>query len=314
MTCLHEARRMLPVLTDGSNRTAQQDVTLGGHDIPKGTMVWLFFNGLFNSTATWGDPDVYRPVGLCTGISLLPACMGVGCMAEHHAQLASRLLGVLRLLAQMIALMQRVLRRKGGQRRMQNFWCPPQLAVTVLAATRRLPPAPSRSTRTALSMPFRCVACSAPRRVYILMASHWPSWALVVCTCHVVCGSRPHCTAICKSSPWPPSATPPAGGRQGEALDALQRRAARLRGPEPGAHELRHHGGHAVGPLPAASGRGGLGRLSALHVMSLLTRTCFAALPGSIRMQCSHMHATMMQALSVQKLHMDAPASASAPQ
>ena len=53
---------MLPVLTDGSNRTAQQDVVLGGHRIPKGTMVWLFFNGLFNSTASWGDPAVYRPV------------------------------------------------------------------------------------------------------------------------------------------------------------------------------------------------------------------------------------------------------------
>ena len=53
---------MLPVLSDGSNRTAQQDVWLGGHLIPKGTMVWLFFNGMFNSSRNWDNPASYCPV------------------------------------------------------------------------------------------------------------------------------------------------------------------------------------------------------------------------------------------------------------
>ena len=53
---------MLPVLSDGSNRTAQQDVRLGGRLIPKGTMIWLFFNGMFNSSRNWDSPASYRPV------------------------------------------------------------------------------------------------------------------------------------------------------------------------------------------------------------------------------------------------------------
>ena len=77
---------MLPVLTDGSNRTAQQDVVLGGHRIPKGTMVWLFFNGLFNSTATWGNPDAYCPVrALALAPVAVPHCSSasVTCLLKH---------------------------------------------------------------------------------------------------------------------------------------------------------------------------------------------------------------------------------------
>ena len=58
---------MMPVLSDGSNRTAQQDLRLGGHTIPKGTMVWLFFNSLFNSARNWEEPAAYRPVECCVG-------------------------------------------------------------------------------------------------------------------------------------------------------------------------------------------------------------------------------------------------------
>ena len=78
---------MLPVLTDGSNRTAQQDVMLGGYQIPRGTMVWLFFSGIFNSAKVWGDPDVYRPVrpgcSACRWLQLQTQSPGPGCHAAR---------------------------------------------------------------------------------------------------------------------------------------------------------------------------------------------------------------------------------------
>lgn len=70
---------MLPVLTDGSNRTAQQDMLLGGHLILKGTMIWLFFNGVFNCACNWDSPASYRPV--CIDLS----CSGSGSGPEVKA-------------------------------------------------------------------------------------------------------------------------------------------------------------------------------------------------------------------------------------
>ncbi|KAK9807492.1 hypothetical protein WJX72_000759 [[Myrmecia] bisecta] len=56
-----ESMRMLPVLTDGTNRTTDKDMLLGGHLIPAGTMIWIPFNALFNSPHNWDQPMVYRP-------------------------------------------------------------------------------------------------------------------------------------------------------------------------------------------------------------------------------------------------------------
>ena len=36
-----EAMRLMPVLTDGTNRTAGRDMRIGPHRIPAGTMVWV---------------------------------------------------------------------------------------------------------------------------------------------------------------------------------------------------------------------------------------------------------------------------------
>lgn len=54
--------RLLPVLSDGTNRTAKHDIILGGHHIPKGTMIWIPFNALFNSPHNWEAPGRYWPV------------------------------------------------------------------------------------------------------------------------------------------------------------------------------------------------------------------------------------------------------------
>ena len=59
---LQEAMRMLPVLGDGTNRTTQRDMVIGNYNIPKGTMVWIPFNAVFNSSHNWREPDRYWPV------------------------------------------------------------------------------------------------------------------------------------------------------------------------------------------------------------------------------------------------------------
>ena len=53
---------MLPVLADGTNRTTTSDTKLGPHLIPKGTMVWVPLQGMFNSPHNWADPGQYSPV------------------------------------------------------------------------------------------------------------------------------------------------------------------------------------------------------------------------------------------------------------
>lgn len=62
MPLVQEAMRMYPVTCDGTNRIATRDVRLGGHFIPKGTMVWLPFSAMFNSPHNFEQPDRYMPV------------------------------------------------------------------------------------------------------------------------------------------------------------------------------------------------------------------------------------------------------------
>ena len=204
---------MLPVLTDGSNRTAQQDVVLVGHLVPKGTMVWLFFNGLFNSTASWGDPAVYRPVRPLLTPVLHGAQPALRRAAEADEWPAAG--------------------SAGGccsQVSMQERW--------EARDAEYLPPAgdkPAQGVGTTVEVD----------------AHSSPQGRAQVCACASSQSAAPQlqCAAASRQLHG-------AGRQQGAALDALQRRAARLRGPEPGAHELRDHCGHAAGPLLPAPGPG----------------------------------------------------------
>ena len=57
-----EAMRLMPVLTDGTNRTAGRDMRVGPHHIPAGTMVWVPFGAVFASPRCWERADEYLPV------------------------------------------------------------------------------------------------------------------------------------------------------------------------------------------------------------------------------------------------------------
>ena len=52
----------MPVLTDGTNRTARRSMRLGPHRIPAGTMVWVPFGATFASPHCWERADEYLPV------------------------------------------------------------------------------------------------------------------------------------------------------------------------------------------------------------------------------------------------------------
>ena len=53
--------RVVPALT-GTNRMADQDITLGGYLIPRNTMIWCNLNAMFSSPDVWHDPEQYIPV------------------------------------------------------------------------------------------------------------------------------------------------------------------------------------------------------------------------------------------------------------
>jgi len=53
--------RLMPVLTDGTNRTTRTPLQLGPHAIPASTMVWVPFGATFGSARSWERPDEYLP-------------------------------------------------------------------------------------------------------------------------------------------------------------------------------------------------------------------------------------------------------------
>ena len=57
----------MPVLS-GTDRTCQQDMQLGGHTIPRRTLIWCNLNAAFRNPALWEEPDAYKPV--CTPLWL----------------------------------------------------------------------------------------------------------------------------------------------------------------------------------------------------------------------------------------------------
>ena len=59
---------MLPVLSDGTNRTTLRDTWLGPHLIPRGTMVWVPLKATFNSPHLWHRPDQYIPVRAASSV------------------------------------------------------------------------------------------------------------------------------------------------------------------------------------------------------------------------------------------------------
>ena len=52
----------MPVLTDGTNRTARREAQLGPHRIPAGTMVWVPFGATFAGARSWNRAGEYLPV------------------------------------------------------------------------------------------------------------------------------------------------------------------------------------------------------------------------------------------------------------
>ncbi|KAK9846641.1 hypothetical protein WJX81_008242 [Elliptochloris bilobata] len=58
---IKEAMRLMPVLTDGTNRTTLRATQLGVHSIPAGTMVWVPFGATFASPQSWERPGEYLP-------------------------------------------------------------------------------------------------------------------------------------------------------------------------------------------------------------------------------------------------------------
>ena len=67
--------RLMPVLTDGTNRTTRTPLQLGPHAIPASTMVWVPFGATFGSARSWERPDEYLPARAPRSRS--PACLRV---------------------------------------------------------------------------------------------------------------------------------------------------------------------------------------------------------------------------------------------
>ena len=54
--------RLYPVVPMGTMRLAPRGgLRLGGHAIPGGAMLWVFFSAMFRSPALWDAPDAFRP-------------------------------------------------------------------------------------------------------------------------------------------------------------------------------------------------------------------------------------------------------------
>ncbi len=60
----------MPALT-GTNRMADEDITLGGYLIPRRTMIWCHLNAMFTSPEVWDEPDMYIPVGRSLPMKLM---------------------------------------------------------------------------------------------------------------------------------------------------------------------------------------------------------------------------------------------------
>ena len=57
--------RLYPVVPMGTVRQAPASgMQLGGHAIPPGAMLWVFFSAMFRSPHVWDAPDEFRPVRL----------------------------------------------------------------------------------------------------------------------------------------------------------------------------------------------------------------------------------------------------------
>ena len=55
--------RLYPVVPMGTVRQAPAGgMQLGGHAIPPGAMLWVFFSAMFRSPHVWDAPDEFRPV------------------------------------------------------------------------------------------------------------------------------------------------------------------------------------------------------------------------------------------------------------
>ena len=62
---VQEAMRLYPVVPMGTVRQAPASgMQLGGHTIPPGAMLWVFFSAMFRSPHAWDAPDAFRPVRL----------------------------------------------------------------------------------------------------------------------------------------------------------------------------------------------------------------------------------------------------------
>lgn len=57
-----EAMRVRPVASTGTTRYTKRDMRLGGHLVPKGTLLDVPFDAVHHFPGNWADPDAFTPV------------------------------------------------------------------------------------------------------------------------------------------------------------------------------------------------------------------------------------------------------------
>jgi cytochrome P450 len=54
--------RVRPVASTGTTRRTRRDMSLGGHFVPRGTLVIVPFDAVHHHPSNWADPDAFQPV------------------------------------------------------------------------------------------------------------------------------------------------------------------------------------------------------------------------------------------------------------
>lgn len=57
-----ESMRMMAVVGTGIGRVVNEELQLGPHTIPKGTILWAPIQAIQSSPALWDQPDTFMPV------------------------------------------------------------------------------------------------------------------------------------------------------------------------------------------------------------------------------------------------------------
>ena len=82
---------MRPVASTGTSRYTKRGMRLGGHFIPRGSLVLVPFDAMHHHPDVWEDPDAFIPVRAarlsCTCLPLPPSCVSTGVGVSGHSAL-----------------------------------------------------------------------------------------------------------------------------------------------------------------------------------------------------------------------------------